>query len=354
MIDRQELESLLAGASAPQLEKIQGPDSFQAARVDRPEDAGPASLVFASTPEQLRFALQNAPALLILQAKLEVPAGAAPHTAIFRTPSIGLAMAALLPAFDTKSARFQQETTRHPSAVVHPRARVHASAVLGPGVVIGEDAQLEEGVIIGANSVIERGARIGARSLLHPLVFVGAECEIGTDCEIHPHTTIGSDGFGFAQDKAFKHHKLPQLGRVVIGDRVEIGANCAIDRAAFTETRIGSGTKLDNLCHVAHNCEVGEDSVIAAGFFMAGSSKIGKRFMVGGTSALADHVNVGDDVILAGRSVIVNDLPNKGAYGGYPVQPMKDYLKTLSSLPHVVRLRKDVSRIMKHLGLSED
>lgn len=354
MIDQHELSSLHDTPASPKLEKLHGPNEFQAVQVDRPEDASSTSLVFASTADQLRVALSKGPALLIVSSKLEIKDPIADNTVVYRSPSVGLTMAALLPLFDEKRFRFQQETPRHPSSVVHPQAHVDPSAIIGPGAVIGEDARIEAGAIIGANCVVERKARIGARTLLHPLVFIGADCELGEDCEIHPHTTIGSDGFGFAQDKSFKHYKLPQLGRVIIGDRVEIGANCAIDRAAFTETRIGSGTKLDNLCHVAHNCEIGEDSVIAGGFFMAGSSKIGKRFMTGGTSVVADHITVSDDVVLAGRSTITNDITAPGAYGGYPIQGMKDHLKTTASFPHLVRLRKDVARILKHLGLSEN
>jgi len=113
--------------------------------------------------------------------------------------------------------------------------------------------------MIGPGCVVEEEARIGADTVLHALVFVGARCVVGERCEIHPHTTLGSDGYGFAQDELGHHHKVPQLGIVVVEDDVEIQSNCAIDRGAFSETRIGRGTKIDNLCHIAHNCQIGED-----------------------------------------------------------------------------------------------
>lgn len=351
MFCAKDLLHLTSGLPTAKLEHAHGPQDFEADNLGTPERASASSVIFASNEKQLQQALTFEPAAMIVDAKLDLPASIPARIAVFKTASVSMAMAAILPHFDKKLSRFEQSPPIHPTAVIHPEAKIGRDVIIGPGVVIGADTIIEDHVIIGANSVIERGARIGARTILHPLVFVGADCRLGTDCEIHPHTTIGSDGFGFAQDRERKHKKLPQLGRVVIGDRVEVGANCAIDRAAFHETKIGSGTKIDNLCHIAHNCEVGEDSALAAGFFMAGSSKLGKRFMVGGTSALGDHVQIADDVTLAGRTVVVNDLRNSGAYGGYPVQPLKDYLKTLSSLPHLVRLRKDVSRIMKHLGL---
>jgi len=219
--------------------------------------------------------------------------------------------------------------------------------------VIGAFAQVGDDCWIGATFVLEKSVRLGQWTIIHPQVFVGADCEIGNDCEVHPHTTIGSDGFGFATDEKFKHHKIPQLGRVIIEDRVEIGANCAIDRATLTETRIRSGTKFDNLCHIAHNCEVGEDCLFAAGLFIAGSSKMGSRITCGGNVAITAHVKITDNVALAGRSTVTNHVDEPGQYGGYPLQPLKQALKTIASLGHISELRKSVTKILKHLELPD-
>lgn len=347
MIRTEQIETAAVGW----LQRVDQNGSCQVERAASVEMARPGDLVFAAKADQLALALNQGASILVVHASLAQQAASSlgKNRALYSTPHVGLAMARILPLFDRKSENYAQQTPPiHPRAVVDPTAQLAQNVVVGAGAVIGARAQIGAGSWIGANTVIEADVRIGARCLIHPCVFVGARCELGDACEVHPHTTIGSDGFGFAQDKDFKHHKLPQLGRVVLGSHVEIGANCAIDRAAFGETRIGSGTKMDNLCHVAHNCEIGEDSVIAGGFFVAGSSKIGKRFMVGGSAVVSDHVQITDGVILAGRATVTNDITQPGAYGGYPLQPLKESLKTIANLAHLTEMRKQLARLLKH------
>ncbi len=198
--------------------------------------------------------------------------------------------------------------------------------------------------------MIERGARIGADTLLHAQVFVGWGCQVGARCEIHPHTTLGSDGYSYAHDEQGNHYKIPQVGIVVIEDDVEIGANCAIDRAAFDTTRIGSGTKLDNLCHIAHNCQIGRNVLLTAGFFVAGSSTIGDNFICGGRSTVTDHVKICANVQVAGLCAITKSITEPGAYGGHPLQPMKHYLRTTASLPHLPEIRKTLAAMEVRLN----
>jgi UDP-3-O-[3-hydroxymyristoyl] glucosamine N-acyltransferase len=334
------------------VDRWSGEGSSQAHRVDPPDTATKTSLVFVSKPEQLAEALRRESPLIIALATLKAPDSLPKGTILYRAPHIGLAMSKVLPHFDRKTERFEKGI--HPQSFVHPTAKLGKDVRVGAFASIGENVRVGDETLIGAHTVMERNAKIGARGILHPTVFVGADCELGDDVEVHPHTTIGSDGFGFAQDKEFRHHKLPQLGRVVIGDRVEIGANCAIDRAAFGETRIGSGTKFDNLCHVAHNVEIGENSVIAGGFFVAGSSKIGSRFMTGGSSVVSDHVKITDGVVLGGRSTVTNDIEKSGMYAGYPLEPLKDAMRTIANLSHLTRMRKQLSQVLKHLGMEEE
>jgi len=130
---------------------------------------------------------------------------------------------------------------------------------------------------------------------------------------------------------------------------VEIGSNCAIDRAKLTSTFIRSGTKLDNVCHVAHNCDLGEDGLYTAGFMMAGSTTIGRRFMSGGNTVVSAHLTLADDVVLAGRSTVTSDVPEPGHYGGYPLQPLKDALRTLAALAQLSELRRNVNRLLRQL-----
>lgn len=323
-----------------------------ATKVLPPESCDSECLVFVSKTNQLEQALSAKASIIVAHKSLHLPKDAG--TTFFTTDSIQHAMAAVLPLFDGKMNRFNQEVKIHPTANIHALAYIGKNVSVGPFAVIGEHVKIGDGATIGAHTVIECFAEVGDHSILHPQVFLGAHCIVGSHCEIHPHTTIGSDGFSFAVTKTGQTKKIPQIGRVVIGSHVEIGANCAIDRAALTETKIGAGTKLDNHCHVAHNVEIGENCLFAAGFSIAGSSKIGNNFMCGGMVAVADHVNICDQVIIAGRSGITNDITQPGQYGGYPIEPLRDSLKTLANTTHLTRLRKDLARVLKHLGLNAE
>jgi UDP-3-O-[3-hydroxymyristoyl] glucosamine N-acyltransferase len=206
--------------------------------------------------------------------------------------------------------------------------------------------------LIGAHVVIENNVHIGARTVIHPHVFVGFSCVIGDDCEIHPHSTIGGDGFGYSLDADGCPRKISHLGNVRIGENVEIGSNCAVDRATLTSTFIRSGTKIDNICHIAHNCDLGENGFYTAGFMMGGSTKIGRHFSTGGGTVVTSHVTLADNVALAGRSTVTNDIDKGGRYGGYPLQPLKQAMKTVVSLGQLNDLRRNLNRVMKHLGLA--
>jgi UDP-3-O-[3-hydroxymyristoyl] glucosamine N-acyltransferase len=276
-----------------------------------PEEASCSSLVYVSDAAQLETALGRAPAIVIVPAHMTacIVAAADAKYCCFAVKNISLGMAVLLKYFDAKSRRFSQWGERHPTAVVHADATIGSNTFLGPYCVIGAGASIGENCMVGSHTVVENGATVGSRTILHPHVFIGAGCEIGDDCEIHPHTSIGSDGFGYATDAAGVARKISHLGNVRIGDRVEIGSNCAVDRATLTSTYIRSGTKLDNICHIAHNCDLGENGFFTAGFMMGGSTKIGSRFVTGGNSVVTAHVTVGDNVVLQGRSNVTNDVP---------------------------------------------
>lgn len=333
-----------------------------ASEVTFPQKSNSKSLVFISSIEDFKKVLELGFSILICDEKLfntpdvqsQVPYGKEKNIplAFFKTKNIPLAMALLLPLFDGKLNRFNQSEKIHPMSYVHPSAHLGLHVIVGPFCFVGEGAQVGDHTTLGANVVIESFATIGKNSLLHPQVFIGSHCSVGDFCEIHPHTTVGSDGYGYAKDSSGAILKIPQLGRVVIEDHVEIGSGCAIDRATLSETRVGRGTKIDNLCHIAHNCEIGENCLITAGFFVAGSSKIGSRFKTGGNSVVTDHVEITADVTLAGRSSVTHDITEAGVYGGHPLQKLNDYLKTLVEITHIGRLKKDVSTVKKHLNIN--
>jgi UDP-3-O-[3-hydroxymyristoyl] glucosamine N-acyltransferase len=319
------------------------------------ESACCESLLFVSDEQQLAAALRAKPAILVVQAKLAplLPSSPEADTCCFSVRNVPMGMALLFKYFDAKRLRFTQWGERHPTAVVHPDAKIGARAFLGPYCVIGARASIGDDSLIGAHAVIENDVQIGLRAVIHPHVFVGAACVIGNDCEIHPHTTIGSDGFGYAVDPCGKPRKITHLGNVQIGNDVEIGGNCAIDRATLTSTYIRAGTKLDNICHIAHNCDLGENSFFTAGFMMGGSTTIGRQFVTGGNSVVTAHIKIADNVTLQGRSSVTNDIDTPGAYGGYPLQPLKEAMKTAVSLSHLNEIRKNLHRVMRHLRLTD-
>lgn len=327
----------------------------RASHCEIPEEAMDGSLVYVSSSDQLAEALRRQPAILVLTSQMADAYGVLPDSEIccFSVGNLSMGMAVLLKYFDRKSDRFTQWGERHPTAVVHPEATIGDGVFLGPYCVVGAHAVVGGRCLIGAHAVIENHAKIGERCVIHPHVFVGSACEIGSDCEIHPHTSIGSDGFGYAVDPDGRPRKISHLGNVKIGDGVEIGSNCAIDRATLTSTYVRSGTKLDNICHIAHNCDLGENGFYTAGFMMGGSTKIGRHFITGGCSVVTSHVTLADNVVLAGRSTVTNDVPAPGPYGGYPLQPLKEAMKTVVNIGHLNEIRRNLNRVMKHLHLMD-
>jgi UDP-3-O-[3-hydroxymyristoyl] glucosamine N-acyltransferase len=320
-----------------------------------PPAAGPDSLVFVGDEAQLDCARQRKPAIVIVQAKLVTQAAALDSTSCcFSVRNISTGMSLILKYFDRKRARFEQWGARHPTALVHADARIGQGVCLGPYCVIGAGANIGDGCLIGSHTVIDSDVTLGAACIVHPHVFIGAGCEVGERCEIHPHTSIGGDGFGYALDQDGKPRKISHLGVVQIGDDVEIGSNCAIDRATLTATYIRSGAKLDNLCHIAHNCDLGENGFYTAGFMMGGSTKIGRQFSTGGNSVVTSHITITDNVSLSGRSSVTKDVTEPGHYAGYPLQPLKEAMKTAVSIGQLNKIRKNLQRVLKHLKLDDE
>lgn len=335
------------------LQIVKRSDQAKARQAVEPQHSRPESLVFVSTPEQLDQALAgNCSILIALDKLMPIKKELSSSLAVFTTPSISSAMALVLPLFDEKGSRFPEGI--HPTAVIDPSAQIGKGVRIGAYAVIGAGVKIGNETVIAPHVVVENGAVIGSRSLMHSFVFIGAHCQIGSGTEIHPHTTVGADGFGFVQAPDKRRHKIPQLGIVVIGDFVEIGANCTIDRATLGETRIGEGSKLDNLCHIGHNSKIGKHNVFAGGFLMSGSCEIGDDCTFGGNVVLKDHVKIGHQVIIGGRSAVTKDIPSPGAYNGYPLESFKDSLRTLSNIPRITKMRKQISQIQKTLGLKDE
>lgn len=247
---------------------------------------------------------------------------------------------------------------RHPAPGVHPSAQVDPTAVLGPGVHVG------------ALAVVGPGARVGARSVLHPHVVLYEGVEVGEDCLLHSGVqvrercrlghrvvvqngaVIGGDGFGFARDREGRYHKFPQVGIVVVEDDVEIGALTAIDRAALGETRVGRGTKLDNLVQVGHSVTIGEDTVLAGQVGIAGSTHVGSRVTLAGQVGVAGHLTIGDGAIVTAQTGIPGSVEKGAIVSGSPAIENRAWLKStavFAKLPELQKRLRELERKVESL-----
>ena len=228
----------------------------------------------------------------------------------------------------------------HPSAALE--SPVPASAAIGPHVSIGKGVRLGEGVVINAGCVIGDGAAIGDGAVLYPRVTVYHHCQIGQRCIIHAGAVIGADGFGFAPDGQ-DWVKIPQIGRVLIGNDVEIGANTTIDRGALDDTIIEDGCKLDNLVHIGHNCVIGRNSAIAGCVGIAGSTVFGEHCIVGGAGMISGHLNIVAGTTISGGSTLMKSIAKPGVYTSvFPIDTHEEWLRNAS---HLRRLSKLADRI---------
>lgn len=217
---------------------------------------------------------------------------------------------------------------------------------LGDRVTIGARVTLYPGVFVGSDS------RIGDDCVLYPNVVVREGCSLGARVIVHSGTVIGSDGFGYVQHQG-RHHKIPQLGGVIIEDDVELGANVTIDRATLGNTVIKQGTKVDNLVQIAHNVSVGEHSIVVAQVGIAGSTTIGHHVMIGGQAGLADHLHVGDQVMIAARAGVNRNLEPNQIVSGAPVMPHETWMKAQAVIPRLPELRQLVRNLEQRVATLE-
>jgi UDP-3-O-[3-hydroxymyristoyl] glucosamine N-acyltransferase len=238
----------------------------------------------------------------------------------------------------------------HPSAVIDETADISPSAYISANVVIEKNAAVGANTKIFPNVTIYKGAKIGDGCTIHSGVSVRENCEIGDNCIIHNNTTIGSDGFGYAKDEEKRWLKIPQTGRVVIEDDVEIGANTAIDCASVGETRIKRGTKIDNLVQIGHSCTVEEDTLICSQTGLAGSSIIGKRVILAGQVGIAGHLKVGDDVVVTAKSATSHNVEPGKIISGVPAFDNRDWLRSTAAFRRLGEMAKTIRDLAKRLN----
>jgi UDP-3-O-[3-hydroxymyristoyl] glucosamine N-acyltransferase len=224
------------------------------------------------------------------------------------------------------------------SAVVHPSAAIGAGVEIGPHAVVAAGAVIADGCIIGAGCYVGEGTRIGSATRLFPRVTIYHRCLIGARVRVHSGAVIGADGFGLAPD-AGRWVKIPQIGRVVIGDDVEIGANTTVDRGAIDDTVIEEGVKLDNQIQIAHNVRIGAHTAIAAMAGVAGSARVGRNCRIGGASGIAGHITLADNVEISAHTIITRSIDQAGTYtGAYPFEANREWRRNAAQLRHLNEL----------------
>jgi UDP-3-O-[3-hydroxymyristoyl] glucosamine N-acyltransferase len=318
--------------------RLQGDGKVEVEGVASIGSASEYDLVFVEDEKYLTRALQSG-AGAVIAGEFAATASGKPLL-ISRHPKLTFA----------RAARFLRDGNREGNdAGIHPTAVVHSSARLAPGVVvaeysvIGADAEIGESTRIGAGCSIAHGVKVGRDCEIYPKVTFYAGTALGDRVIVHAGAVLGSDGFGYVRDpKSGRYEKFPQVGRLVIEDDVEIGANTTIDRGALDETRIGQGTKIDNLVHIGHNCRLGQNVVIAAQTGLSGSIVIENEVVLGGQVGIGEHARIEEGVMLGGQGGV---LPNKVlrgrgvAFWGTPAQPVREYLKQLAALARLGKKR---------------
>jgi UDP-3-O-[3-hydroxymyristoyl] glucosamine N-acyltransferase len=237
----------------------------------------------------------------------------------------------------------------HESAVIDPSAKVAKNVWIGACAVIGPSAQIDEGVRIYPNVTIYEGVTIGRDSIIHSGTVVRERSQIGERVVIHNNVVVGCDGFGYAKDEQRHWLKIPQTGRVVIEDDVEIGAGTTIDRASVGESRIRRGTKIDNLVQIGHSCTVGEDALLCAQVGLAGSSHIGNRVILAGQAGVAGHLTIGDDVVLTAKSATSHDVPAGKVISGIPAFENRDWLRSTAAFRRLGEMQRRIRELEKRL-----
>ncbi len=311
------------------------------------EDATPAQVSFLANRKYRRAFEQSRAGAVVVEPEEPIPEG---RTAL-RVRNAYLAFAKITTLFHPPREALPEVAPGavvHPSATVHPAAQVMPLASVGAGARVGARTILHPGVHVG------EGARIGEDCLLYPQVVVREGCVLGDRVIVQAGAVIGSDGFGFAFDpegegRGPRHYKLPQVGIVVVEDDVEIGACTCIDRAALGTTRIGRGTKIDNLVQVAHNVEVGPLSLLVAQAGISGSTKLGMGVVVAGQAGIVGHLHIGDGVRIAAQAGVQRDAEPGEQLGGSPAQPAALWRRNAASFDHLADMRKELARLRKEL-----
>jgi UDP-3-O-[3-hydroxymyristoyl] glucosamine N-acyltransferase len=325
---------------------VEGDGSVEIRGVGSLDDATAGQLTFLGNPKYAEKAKTTKASAILLgkdAASTGIPA--------IRVPDPYASFAEVISWFHP--APRPAEPGIHPTAVVAKSARIGEGAAIGPFVVIGENVVIGRNACLGAHVVLYRDVTVGDDALFHARVTVRERCRIGSRVRLEPGVVIGSDGFGFTKLEDGTHKKIPHVGNVVIEDDVEIQANSCIDRATLGETRIGRGTKIDNLVQVGHNCILGENDILCALVGLSGTTTLGKNVTLAGQAACSGHLTVGDGVVAIAKSGIAHDVEPGAVVSGAPAIDAKVWMKYTTALPRLPDLIRDVRALGRRVDSLE-
>jgi len=337
-ISLEELAGLVGG-------KVAGDGSVMISGVSGIREARQGEITFLADSRYIKF-LEATGASAVIAGK--VPAGESRPMIISKNPYLSFIKAVEYFVPDKRDCPREV----HPSAVVSDGAALGANVGVGPCVVIEEGARIGDGSLILAGTYVGKDTRIGEDCLIYPNVTIREEVEIGDRVILHCGVVIGADGYGFANDGEV-NRKIPQVGNVVIGSDVEIGANTTIDRATTGTTRVGRGTKMDNQVMIGHNVTIGENCLIVAQVGIGGSTEIGKNVTLGGQAGIVGHIKIGDGVMVGAQSGVISDIPANTTVSGYPAREHGQARKVYASMQKVPDMLKKVAELSERIAKLE-
>lgn len=328
--------------------RIEGQAEVLIFRPGKIEEGQAGDITFLGNDKYEHFIYQTKASAVLVSEEFKPRAAIA--ATLIRVPDVYAALATLMNHFGSALKSHEPSPGIAANASVHPGAVVGQQVTIGAFAVVEEGASIGDGAVIGAQSYIGRNVKIGAETLIHPGVRILVNCTVGAKCIIHANAVIGSDGFGFAPQPDGSYLKIAQLGNVIIEDQVEIGAGTTIDRGSIGDTIIRKGVKLDNLIQVAHNVDIGENTVIAAQVGIAGSTKIGRNCRIAGQVGFIGHIHVADGTQIQAQTGVAQSIEQAGTtVCGYPAFAYRDYIRSHAVFKRLPDLDKKLKQLEDRL-----